>query len=148
MHERFAASSLPKHPVCVHVKRTRLHVMHSPSFSLSLSSLHEGERFSQKHAKYPAGCADTCDTRKERKAEFRKLMQPPPTAYLAYGNIESEVTFYDAPDPFLGTPSSEMRTPTKETVTDIRRFSGQDLFYRASFSARRQISSGPQTRFG
>ena len=58
-----------------------LSLLSPPSSSLSLSLfffLSLGRRrFSQKHAKYPAGCADTRDTRKERKAEFRKLIQPP-----------------------------------------------------------------------
>lgn len=110
--------------------RTRLHVMHSPPLSFSLSPVSgrkSGERFSQKHAKYPAGCADTRDTRKERKAEFRKLIQPPhpPISLMVISNREG-YTFYDAPDLLLGMPSKQ-DARTKGTVTDIRRFQTRSI---------------------
>lgn len=156
MHERLVAVVLTKHPVRVHAGKTRLHVMHSRSYSVSFSlaavrvarggGLAWG-RFSQKHAKYPAGSADMRDTRKERKAEFRKVIQPARLDLAALMVISNRKLLLRRHNPSLARRQARdvythTRTKEAEICTDIRRLSHKSLsvciFYDYFFNARIQ----------
>lgn len=118
MHERFAASSLPKHPVCVHAERTRLHVMHPPfpfapslSFSLSLSSF-TGEsdfRRSMQNIR-PAVPTRVIRGRSVKPSSGNLYNRPLPSPISLMVISNRKLLFTTRRTLSLGTPSSKMPT--------------------------------------